>query len=488
MRRRAGSNARRAVAEWRLRCGRRAPRPVNETTLKTSKAGLARRRAALTRTVVQRALQRSTAQHLEADRAKLWHPYAATPGAPCLPVKRAAGVRLELEDGTQLIDGMSSWWAAVHGYGVPELDRAVTDQIGAMSHVMFGGLTHRPAVALGELLVACTPEGLDRVFLADSGSVAVEVALKMSAQYWRGFGRPDKCKFVALKGGYHGDTLGAMSVSDPATGRHRAFGSMVPSHHFVPRPPPRGADCGPALEALETLLMEHQDSLAALILEPLVQGAGGMHFYDAGYLRGARALCDRHDVLLICDEIATGFGRTGSWFACDEADIAPDILCLGKALTGGYMTMGATLATEAVATGVCAAPPDADALPLMHGPTFMGNPLACAVALASVSKLLKHGWWRRVHAIEGQLCEGLQPCVALAAVKDVRVKGAIGVVELYEPLDAAKVAAAGPSLGVWLRPFGTRLYTMPPFACESNDVAQICAAVHHVASNAGDYL
>ena len=346
--------------------------------------------------------------------------------------------------------------------------------------------SRRSAVALGELLVDCTPAGLDRVFLADSGSVAVEVALKMAAQFWRGRGRPDKCRFVALRGGYHGDTLGAMSVSDPATGRHEAF-AMLPRHHFVARPPSRGADFTKEIDNLAEVL--GRDDVAALILEPLVQGAGGMHFYDPGYLQQARQLCDDHDVLLICDEIATGFGRTGHWFACDEARIAPDILCVGKALTGGYMTMGATLATEKVASSVCAAPPGSqDALPLMHGPTFMGNPLACAVAVASVSKLLKGGWWRRrVRAIEGQLCAGLDPCVGLDTVADVRVKGAIGVVELTEPLDAAKVAAACPSLGVWLRPFGTRLYTMPPFACTAQDVAQICEAVCFVAENAGDY-
>ncbi|CAH0364033.1 unnamed protein product [Pelagomonas calceolata] len=487
MRRRAGTNARRAVAEWRLRCGRRAPQPFGKQTRLQNATALSKRRAALKTDVVERALRRPTPQHIEADRAKLWHPYAATPGAPCLPVRSAEGVRLELEDGTQLIDGMSSWWAAVHGYRVPELDRAVADQLSSVAHVMFGGLTHRPAVALGELLVRCTPPGLDRVFLADSGSVAVEVALKMAAQYWRGRGRPEKCRFVALRGGYHGDTLGAMSVSDPATGRHEAF-ATIPRHHFVARPPSRGADFTKAIESLAEVLA--RDDVAALILEPLVQGAGGMHFYDPGYLQQARQLCDDHDVLLICDEIATGFGRTGHWFACDEARIAPDILCVGKALTGGYVTMGATLATEKVASHVCAAPPGSqdDALPLMHGPTFMGNPLACAVALASVSKLLKGGWWRRrVRAIEGQLCAGLNPCVGLDTVADVRVKGAIGVVEMKAPLDAAKVAAACPALGVWLRPFGTRLYTMPPFACTARDVARICEAVCFVAANAGDY-
>ena len=329
-----------------------------------------------------------TARLLAADVRRLWHPYtSATKPVPCLPVSHAAGVTLTLEDGRQLVDGMSSWWAAVHGYAVPELDAAASAQLGAMSHVMFGGLTHRPAVQLAELLVDVTPAPLQRVFLCDSGSVSVEVAIKMALQYWRARGIQGRSRLLTVRGGYHGDTFGAMAVCDPVNGMHaEMFGGVLPKHLFAPRPAPLfGQPCSDADVAdLAALLRTHAHEVAAVILEPIVQGAGGMHFYSADYLRRVRQLCDEHGVLLILDCIATGFGRTGTLFACEHAGIAPDIMCIGKALTGGYVTMGAALATDEVAEGASGGPDAQMPVPLMHGPTFMANPLSCAIAHASV--------------------------------------------------------------------------------------------------------
>ncbi len=415
---------------------------------------------------------------LDADRAHLWHPYApATDPPPVLPVRSAAGVRLRLADGRELVDGMASWWAAVHGYRHPVLDRAVTGQLGSMAHVMFGGLTHAPAVALAERLVGLTPGPLQRVFFCDSGSVAVEVALKLAVQYWAARGRPARTRMLALRGGYHGDTLWAMSVCDPDTGMHRLFPGL-PAQLFAPRPACRYDDTlEPAhTHELEKLLAEHADEIAAVVLEPVAQGAGGMWFYSPAYLARVRELCDMYDVLLVADEIATGFGRTGTLFACEQAGIAPDLMCVGKALTGGYLSMGATLCTDEVAAVVSIRSP-ASAGVLMHGPTFMGNPLAAAVSLASVDLLLDRGWAADVARVGARLEAGLAAARALPAVADVRVLGAIGVLEMRGPVDLVAATAFLADRGVWLRPFGRLLYTMPAYVMADDDVDRVTAAM-----------
>jgi adenosylmethionine-8-amino-7-oxononanoate aminotransferase len=416
---------------------------------------------------------------LGVDQAIVWHPYSAIEsGIPVFAVASASGVRLRLADGRELIDGMASWWCMIHGYNHPVLNQAIGDQLQDMAHVMFGGLTHPPAVRLAEKLIELTPEGLDLVFFADSGSVSVEVALKMAIQYWHSLGRPTKRRFVALRNGYHGDTLHAMSVCDPVTGMHTLFRDVLPQQLFVPAPaagfggPPDPAD----LKALEQILAENSNELAGLILEPVVQGAGGMRFYSPGYVRAARELCDRFEVLLIADEIATGFGRTGRLFACEHAGASPDILCLGKALTGGYMSMAATLASRSVGEAISQGEPGV----FMHGPTFMANPLACAVSLASIELLLGSDWQAHVSRIEQGLRSGLSACSNMPHVGDVRVLGAIGVVELTHPVDMQLAQPMFVEQGVWVRPFGKLVYLMPPFVINDVDLATLTRAVSEV--------
>ena len=412
---------------------------------------------------------------IQFDREHVWHPYAPSPATvDAYPVVRADGVRLTLADGRELIDGMASWWSAIHGYQHPVLNQAVTDQVGKMAHVMFGGLTHEPAVRLAERLIAMTPDALTRVFFSDSGSVSVEVAIKMAIQYWSGRGRPARTRLLTARGGYHGDTFGAMSVCDPVNGMHQIFRGVLAEQLFAPVPsPPFGAPFDDAhLDAMRTLLVEHGDEVAAVIIEPIVQGAGGMRFYAKEYLAGMRALCDEFDVLLIADEIATGFGRTGTLFGCDHAGVTPDIMCVGKALTGGYLSMAATLCTDAVAAGVNQAEPGA----LMHGPTFMANPLAAAVAGASLDVLLDQPWAERIASIEAGLVAGLEPARGLPGVADVRVLGAIGVIETREPMPPS-VQAQLVDRGLWLRPFGKLLYTLPPYITDADDLALLTAGM-----------
>ncbi len=410
------------------------------------------------------------------DRQHVWHPYSALPGslAP-LPVVSAEGVRLRLADGRELIDGMSSWWCAVHGYRHPVLDAAVRDQLERMAHVMFGGLTHEPAVRLAERLVEITPDGLEHVFFADSGSVSVEVAIKMALQYQRAVEHPGRTRLLTVRGGYHGDTFGAMAVCDPVGGMHSLFADVLAEHVFAERPP-EGFEL-PLEEAwaeqVSDLLARHTHELAAVIVEPVVQGAGGMRFYSPQCVALLRRLCDHHGLLLILDEIATGFGRTGAMFACEHAAIAPDIMCVGKALTGGYMTLAATLCTSAVASAISAGEAEA----LMHGPTYMANPLACAVALASLDLLAGRGLSEDVNRIERGLREGLEPARGLPAVIDVRVLGAVGVVQLSRSVDIAAATAVAVERGVWLRPFRDLVYVMPAYLMEEKDVARVCEAV-----------
>ena len=425
----------------------------------------------------------STSDWLDFDKSHVWHPYSSLidPVAP-LPIASARGVRLKLEDGPELIDGMSSWWAAIHGYNHPVLNQAITDQLGKMAHVMFGGLTHRSAVSLAALLVDITPELLDRVFFVDSGSVAVEVAIKMAIQYWYAAKKPDKQKLLTIERGYHGDTFGAMGVCDPQNGMHSMFSHVLPGHFFAEAPQARTDEewSEEDIRGFRDILGAHHEEIAAVILEPLVQGAGGMRFYSGEFLRQARALCDHFSVLLIFDEIATGFGRTGDLFACQKAGVVPDILCLGKALTGGYLSLAATLSTEAVARTICNGQPGL----FMHGPTFMGNPLACAVAKASVELLLQSPYQRRVRAIEAHFERELLPLNSLRCVADARVLGAIGVVEFTKPVHVAAVQRECVERGVWVRPFGNLLYLMPPYVIGEEDLGTLTDAVIYVAEKA----
>jgi adenosylmethionine---8-amino-7-oxononanoate aminotransferase len=392
-----------------------------------------------------------------------------------LPVVSAQGVRLRLADGRELIDGMASWWCAIHGYRNPVLDDAVREQLGKIAHVMFGGLTHEPAIRLVERLSAIAPVGLQRVFLADSGSVSVEVAIKLCLQYQRALGHSHRTRLLTIRGGYHGDTAGAMAVCDPIGGMHSLFAGVLPQHVFAERPPDgfhAGLDERWAAHVRE-LAAAHSHELAAVILEPVVQGAGGMRFHAPECVALMRRICDEHGLLLVLDEIATGFGRTGALFACEHAAVTPDVMCVGKALTGGYMTLAATLCTDAVAQAVSTG----EGGGLMHGPTFMGNPLACAVALASLELLAEGHWPERVSAIEHGLRAGLEPARELPGVADVRVLGAIGVVQLDHDVDIVSATAAAVAHGVWLRPFRDLIYAMPPYVTADEDIAQITSAM-----------
>lgn len=422
-----------------------------------------------------------TQSHWQAfEQAHVWHPYASMlDPAPVYAVKSAEGVRLRFEDGRRVIDGMASWWCAIHGYNVPELNAAIEQQLGRMAHVMFGGLTHAPAALLAERLLDIAPSGMQHVFFADSGSVSVEVAIKMALQYWQAQGQSGKSRLLTIRHGYHGDTFGAMAVCDPVSGMHHLFADQL-SHHFFADAPSAASDetwDEQQIASFRTLIEAHHGEIAAVILEPIVQGAGGMRFYAPEFLRQVRRLCDACDVLLIVDEIATGFGRTGTMFACEQAQITPDIMCVGKALTGGYMTLAAVMCTAAVCEGIHA---DGSGV-LMHGPTFMANPLACAVALASLDLLLVTPWQQRVATIEQQLQVELAPCRESGRVADVRVKGAIGVIEMHEPMDMGRVQEALIARGVWLRPFGRLLYTMPPFVISEADLKQVTSAMCSVA-------
>lgn len=419
-------------------------------------------------------------QHLtDSDHKNIWHPYSALGSdLPVFPVVSASGVRLKLADGRELIDGMASWWCAIHGYNHPEMNRALTEQLAQMSHVMFGGLTHPPAVELARTLVEITPSSLQSVFFSDSGSVAVEVAMKMAIQYWHDQQQPGKQKFLSLRGGYHGDTFGAMSVCDPVTGMHTLFNQSLNQQYFIDKPSSAFSEPCNAndIQALQSVLEQHHQQLAAFILEPVVQGAGGMHFYSADYLNKARELCDRYNVLLIFDEIATGFGRTGKLFATEHCDIQPDIMCIGKALTGGYLSLAATLTTQRIASTISNGNPGV----FMHGPTFMANPLACTAANASIKILLQSEWQQNIINLQHWLNNSLKKCESLNTVANVRVLGGIGVVECKQSVNMQVIQSAFVDLGVWIRPFGKLIYLMPPYIMNKTEIDTLANAIFEV--------
>lgn len=418
----------------------------------------------------------------EFDKQHIWHPYTSLISPlPCIGVVEAEGVELVLHDGKRLIDGMSSWWSTIHGYNHPRLNQAAKDQIDKMSHVMFGGITHPSAIALSRRLVEMTAQPLDRVFISDSGSVAVEVALKMAIQYWVAQDRPEKSQMLTIEHGYHGDTFAAMSVCDPINGMHELFNTVLHQQLFAKAPqigfdkPWQESDAAP----LEALFEKHHHHAAAIILEPIVQGAGGMRMYHPNYLKAVRRLCDKYDVLLICDEIATGFGRTGKLFAYEHSEIVPDILCVGKALTGGYMSLAATMTSQAIGEMIC----KTKAGVFMHGPTFMGNPLACAVANESLLMLQENNWQSQVANIEQQLKQHFEAFTALPQVKDTRILGAIGVIELHNSVDMESIQSAFVEQGIWIRPFGKLVYIMPQYIISNEELERLCSGMYKVISN-----
>lgn len=428
----------------------------------------------------------NTEQVLQFDRNHIWHPYTSmTDPLQVYPVASAKGVEIELMDGRTLVDGMSSWWSAIHGYNHPVLNQAVHDQTARCAHVMFGGLTHEPAVALSKRLIDITPAGLDKVFLADSGSVSVEVAMKMALQFFYSTKQPRKNRFITIKSGYHGDTFHAMSVCDPVTGMHQIYSDVLPQYFFANRPEVQFHQEWDEQDilSLKLLIEQNHKTICALILEPIVQGAGGMRFYHPQYLRRARELCDQYDILLIADEIATGLGRSGKLFASEHADVSPDILCLGKTLTGGYMTLAATLCNDKIAEGLSSGEPGV----FMHGPTYMGNPLACHVARTSIDLLLESDWQVAIKGIEEHFKRSLDQCRELDWVLDVRVLGGIGVVELARPVNMKAITEKFVQKGVWIRPFGNLVYMMPPYCISSRQLTLLTDAVYEILKEDGGW-